>query len=221
VGLVGGLALATAGLQMIEPLFMKFIIDGVLLEPGLDESARLGRLHLSGAAFPGVIVLSNLIGLLRDYRQRLLNIRVMLTLRRALFDRLLRLPLPRLWEMRTGGILSRLTGDIDTTTGLLQMAIISPALSVIRLVITIAILFTLNWRLALMALAIIPGAMLMSFTFVRRIRPIYRAVRKDVEVVDGRVGETSSGIRSVLRKEMFAHRRELVVWTSWGLLVSG
>jgi ATP-binding cassette subfamily B protein/subfamily B ATP-binding cassette protein MsbA len=66
-------------------------------------------------------------------------------------------------------------------------------------------------------------------------------VRKDVELIDGRVGETFSGIRvvrafgremrelldymrgrhTVLRKELFAHRRELVLWTTWGLLVSG
>ena len=66
-------------------------------------------------------------------------------------------------------------------------------------------------------------------------------MRKDVEQIDGRVGETFSGIRvvrafgremrelldymrgrhTVLRKELFAHRRELVLWTSWGLLVSG
>jgi ATP-binding cassette subfamily B protein/subfamily B ATP-binding cassette protein MsbA len=143
--------------------------------------------------------------------------------------------------MKTGGILSRLTGDVDTTTGLLQMAIVSPSISVIRLVIAIGILLTLNWRLALMALAIIPGAMLMSFASARRIRPIYRSLRKDVEQIDGRVGETFSGIRvvrafgrearelleymrgrhTVLRKELFAHRRELVLWTSWGLLVSG
>jgi ATP-binding cassette subfamily B protein/subfamily B ATP-binding cassette protein MsbA len=160
---------------------------------------------------------------------------------RALFERLLHLPLSKMWDMKTGGILSRLTGDVDTTTGLLQMAIVSPAISLIRLAIAVAVLFTLNWRLALMALAIIPGAMLMSFVFSRRIRPIYRAVRKDVEQIDGRVGETFSGIRvvrafgrevrelleymcgrhAVLRKELFAHRRELVLWTSWGLLISG
>jgi len=74
----------------------------------------------------------------------------------------------------------------------------------------------------------------------RRIRPIYRAVRKDVEEIDGRVGETFSGIRvvrafgretrelldymrgrhTVLRKELFAQRRQLFLWTGWGLLVS-
>ncbi len=100
-------------------------------------------------------------------------------------------------------------------------------------------LMFLNWRLALTALAIIPGVMLMSFVFSRRIRPIYRSLRKDAEQIDGRVGETFSGIRvvrafgretrellnyllgrhTVLRKEMFANRREMVLWTSWSLLL--
>jgi len=239
VGGVFALALLAAGLQMVEPLFMRFIIDRVLLNAGLDSAARLTRLHLAGAVFVGVIVISNSTGALKDYRQRMLNARVMLSLRRSLFDRLLHLPLPRLWDMKTGGILSRLTGDVDTTTGLLQMAIVSPAVSLIRLGVAVAVLLSLNWRLALTALAIVPGVMLMSFTLARRVRPIYRSVRKDAEQIDGRVGETFSGIRvvrtfrresgelleymrgrhTVLRKELFANRREMVLWTSWGLLL--
>ncbi|HLQ47001.1 MAG TPA: ABC transporter ATP-binding protein, partial [Planctomycetaceae bacterium] len=65
------------------------------------------------------------------------------------------------------------------------------------------------------------------------------SVRQDVERIDGRVGETFSGIRvvrafrrelrerldylrgrhTVLRKELFANRRETILWTSWGLLL--
>jgi ATP-binding cassette subfamily B protein/subfamily B ATP-binding cassette protein MsbA len=101
-------------------------------------------------------------------------------------------------------------------------------------------LLTHNCQLALMAMAVIPGVMFISFTASKRVRPIYRTVRKDVELIDGRVGETFSGIRvvrafgrevrelldymtgrhTVLRKELFAHRRELWLWTSWGLLVA-
>ncbi len=237
---VFAVALVGAGLEMVEPLFMRFIIDSVLLRTELDSSEKLERLHLVGAVFLGTVVFAKALGVFKDYRQRLLNTQVMLGLRRSLYDRLLRLPLPNLWEMKTGGLLSRLTGDIDTTTGLLQMAVISPALSIIRLTVAVVVLLSLNWRLALMAMAVIPGAMLMSFAFARRVRPIYRSVRKDVEEIDGRVGETFSGIRvvrafgretrelltyllgrhTVLRKELFAHRRELVLWTSWGLLVS-
>ena len=128
------LALLVAGLQMIEPLFMRFIIDRVLLNTG----AR--RRRAADPAAPGR----------RDVPRRDRRLEpdrraqglppapaeraVMLSLRRSLFDRLLHLPLPKLWDMKTGGILSRLTGDVDTTTGLLQMAIVSPAISVIRLV---------------------------------------------------------------------------------------
>lgn len=234
------LALVRAGLEMIEPLFMRYIVDKVLLNAGLTAAQRLTRLHLAGLTFLTVIIVSSLINVTKDYQQKLLNTRVMLSLRRALFERLLHLPLPRLWEMKTGGILSRLTGDIDTTTGLLQMAVVSPAISVIRLVIAVGVLLSLNWRLALTALAIIPGVLLLSLVFARRVKPIYRSLRKDAEEIDGRVGETFSGIRvvrafrgeprelqdymrgrhTVLRKELFAHRRELVLWTTWGLLMS-
>lgn len=232
------LSLIAAGVQMIEPLFLRHIVDKVLLVPGLANSERLWKLNIAGSAFLTLVVCSALIGVVKDYTQRSLNFRVVLSLRRALFDRLLHLPLPRLWEMKTGGILSRLSGDAETTTGLLQMAIVSPAISVIRLIVAISILAVLNWRLALMALSVIPGAMLMSFGFARRVRPIYRVVRHDAEQIDGRVGEAFSGIRvvrafrqetaellaylqgrhTVLRKELFAHRRELLLWTSWGLL---
>ena len=235
------LALLTTGLQMIEPLFMRFIIDRILLKTGLDTASRLARLQLAGAAFVAVVVLSNVIDALRDYRQRLLNVRVMMSLRRSLFERLLHLPLATLWDMKTGGILSRLTGDVETTTGLLQMALVSPLVSLIRLAVAVSVLLVLNWRLALTAMAVVPGAMLISFTAARRIRPIYRSLRRDVEHIDGRVGETFSGIRivrafrrelqellnymrgrhTVLRKELFAHRRELVLWTSWGLMQAG
>ncbi len=233
------LALIAAALDMMEPLFMRFIIDRVILATGLETAERLRLLNIAGGLFLATIVAEHLFGAFKEQRQRLIDIRVMLDLRRALFDRFLRLPLPRLWEMKTGGILSRLTGDVDTTTGLLQLAIVSPSISVLRLIFAVAILISLNWQLALAALAVIPGAMIMSLIFAKRIRPIYRSVRQDVEQTDGRVGETFSGIRvvrgfgketlelleflrgrhTIVRKEMFAKRRELVLWTSWGLLV--
>ena len=208
MAVVFGLALAGAGLQMVEPLFMRFIIDRVLLNADLSSADRIGRLHLAGSLFVAVVILAQLVNVLKDYRQRLLNTRVMLSLRRSLFERLLHLPLPYLWDMKTGGILSRITGDVDTTTGLLQMAVVSPSISVVRLIIAVIVLLTLNWRLALTALAIIPGIVLMSFASARRVRPIYRSLRKNAEEIDGRVGETFSGIRVV--RAFGREKRELI-----------
>jgi ATP-binding cassette subfamily B protein/subfamily B ATP-binding cassette protein MsbA len=230
----------TAGLEMLPPLFLRYVVDRVLLVGGLSESQRLGSLHLVGGLFLVVIVSGRLVDALRSYKQRQLNARTMLSLRRALFERLLYLPLHKLSDLKIGGIISRLSGDVDTTSGILQLAVVSPSLSLLRLLIAVTILFFLNWRLALTALAVVPGVMLISFVVSRRVRPIYRAIRQDKSDVEGRVGETFGGIRVVrafrremweerdysvghhtaLRKELFAHRRELLLWGGWGLLIA-
>src|SRR5207247_3937561 len=140
----------------------------------------------------------------------------------SLFQPLLHLLLSRLWDMKTGGILSRLTGDVETTTGLLQMALVSPVVSLIRLSVAVAVLLVLNWRLALTAMAVVPGALLISFMAARRIRPIYRSLGRDVAHIDGRGGATFSGIgivrafrrgvperRNCMRRRHCAVRKEL------------
>lgn len=241
VSFVLALAITSGALQMVEPLFLRFVVDRVLLQQGMALGERLVRLQTAGLAFLAVIVAANLTNAFHGYRVRVLNVRVTLSLRRALFHRLLRLPLPSLWNMKTGGILSRLTGDVETTSGLFQMAVVAPSVALVRLFIAIGVLFTLNWRLALMAVGLIPGIMLVSFASAHRVRPIYRALRRDAERIDGRVGEAFAGIRvvrafrretaelleylrgqhTVLRKSLFADRRELALKTSWGLLLSG
>ena len=45
------------------------------------------------------------------------------------------------------------------------------------------------------ALAIVPGVMAMSVIFSRRIRPIYRSLRKDVEAIDGRENKGEKRLR--------------------------
>ncbi|MGI9517994.1 MAG: ABC transporter ATP-binding protein [Pirellulaceae bacterium] len=239
VALLVTLALVIAALQLIQPLFLRYIIDSVLLTEGSSDW-KLSTLHLVAGICLSVVLVSQTLGVWRNWCQRLLNVRVILTLRRALFERMLRLPLARLSDMKTGGIIARLTDDINTTTGLLQMAVISPGVAIVRLLLAMGILLFINWKLALTALAIIPPIMLISMIAIRRIRPVYRAIRKDVSVVDGRVGEAFQGIRAVrvfggehreeqeftighhtiTRMRMYARKREIILWSSWGLLMA-
>src|SRR5438105_669236 len=50
------LALVRAGLEMIEPLFMRFMVDRVLLNHALETAARFARLNLAGTAFLTLLV---------------------------------------------------------------------------------------------------------------------------------------------------------------------
>src|SRR5437016_3615062 len=56
VSLLFVLALLGAGLQMIEPLFMRHIVDRVLLVKGLDLPSRFSRLNVTGAIFFFLII---------------------------------------------------------------------------------------------------------------------------------------------------------------------
>ncbi len=232
------LAIAISGLEIIQPLFARYVFDDILLAD-LTSEQKFWRLHGVCGLFLAISLVTRAIGVLRSRWQELLNNRVILSLRHALYRHLLHLGLDRLADMKVGGIISRLTDDINRTTGTLQMAVISPGVALLRLVLAAIILFAINWRLALTTLAIIPPIMLVSMMAIRRVRPIYRAIRKDVSSVDGRVGEAFSGIRAVrafggeqretreyvggnnliTRKRMFANAREIIVWTTWAVLI--
>lgn len=238
VALLIGLAVSVAVLEIGAPLFGRYIIDDILLAEK-SSSDKFWSLNVVGGMFLATVIAARLLGMTRAWFQRLLNVRVILTLRRDLFERLLQLPLDQLSDMKVGGIISRLTDDINKTTGLLQMAVVSPGVAILRLALAMGILLFINWKLALAALGIIPPIMVLSMIAIRRIRPVYRAIRKDVSFVDGRVGEAFQGIRDVrafggehreeteytlghhkiTRMRMFAAGREILLWSTWGLLM--
>ena len=246
------LALIAAVLDMVWPWAVKVIIDRVLLAPtstgGLGSVLQRGALPVSqkysmlSAIAGGIIVVLLLkqgIESLRSYRTSVLNATVVFRLRRKLFERLLGLSLGTLGEMKSGGIISRLSGDVDSVSGLVQMAIISPAVAGMRIVLTIAILFALSWRLALAAMVTVPPMAAISIVWLRRVRPVYRSIREDGSVIDARVGETFGGIRvvrafrrepheqrsyavghhTIIRKSLFADRMELLLEAAWGILI--
>ena len=232
------LALVAAGLDLVWPWTIKLIIDRVLLTQ-TELRLKLRSLNLLAALIILVVVLKQATDTLRSYRTSVLNAKVIFTLRRRLYERLLSLSLGTLGEMKSGGIVSRLSGDVNTVTGLVQMALISPAVAAMRIVLTVGILFILSWRLALGATVIVPPMALISFLWLRRVRPIYRSIREDNATIDARVTETFGGIRvvrafrrepheehsyavghhTIIRKDLFAERLELVLETGWGLLI--
>ena len=210
VGAVFVLALIAGALQMVEPLFMRFIVDRVLLNKALDAAGTAVAPATRRRDLPRRRSSSPI----RSARSRTIvsvcsTSSVMLSLRRALFRAVVAPAAPEAVGHEDGR--HPVASHAATSTrrpALLQMAIVSPAVSFIRLILAVAVLVSLNWRLALTALAIIPGVVLMSLTFSRRVRPIYRSLRKDAETIDGRVGETFSGIRVV--RAFRAETRELL-----------
>ncbi len=136
----------SAGLDMVWPLAIRHIIDGILLAENQTPAQKSHGLGVFGGIVIGLLLLKQAIDTFRSYRTTVLNSKVIFRLRQRLFDRLLGLSLNDLSEMKSGGIVSRLSSDVDAVSGLVQQAVISPGVAIIRVVLTLGILMALSWR---------------------------------------------------------------------------
>jgi ATP-binding cassette, subfamily B, bacterial len=233
------LSLIGIGIDMVWPLVSAHLIDGVILSPELSVEQKAGQLTGFALGMAGLIIFGSGMSWLRSLRLQLLNSRLAFQLRSALFHRILRLPMGELTEMKTGGILSRLSNDVDNTTGLLQQALLSPLLASLRLIATLCIIFTLNWRIAAAVMVAMPPILLAQNLWARRIRSIWKSMSQDRQEIDARVSEGLSGVRivrgfgreqreqraytlghhTVIRKQMLATRAQRSVALIWELIM--
>lgn len=227
------LGLMSALMSLVLPQATMYIIDHVL--PGRDW----GMLHRLGWVMLGVILLQQGIDLARNWTTVKLNARIVWRLRGRLYAHLLGLPLHQLSDIKTGGIVSRLSSDIDSVTGLLQSAILTPAIAAVKVIVTLVLLFGISWKLSLTALVFLPILVGLNLASMRKIRPIYRSTRQDRAAADARVVETFGGIRvvrafcrertekrryaiqhhTIIRKNLRAQMLEYAVWAGWGFLI--
>jgi ATP-binding cassette, subfamily B, bacterial len=197
LALIVALALVGIAIDMLWPLVSRHLIDDVILNPRLPLDEKLSTLARYSGAMILLFVVNSSTNLWRSFRMQLLNSRLSFSLRSRLFERILHLPMHEITEMKTGGVISRLSNDVDNTTGLLQMAFLSPALSSVRLIATLSIIFTLNWQIAAAVMLSIPPIMLAQHLWIRRIRVIWKSMGQDRSEIDGRVSEGLNGIRVV------------------------
>jgi ATP-binding cassette subfamily B protein/subfamily B ATP-binding cassette protein MsbA len=234
-----GLSLIGVAIDMVWPLVSAHLIDEVILSRDLSSERKLAELLGFGLGMAGLFLFGSGLSWLRSLRLQLMTSRLAFQLRSALFRRILRLPMAELNEMKTGGILSRLSSDVDSTTGLVQQAVLSPISSTLRLLVTLTIIFTLNWRMATAVLLAMPPILLVQQLWARRMRAIWKSMSQDRQEIDARVSEGLSGVRvvrgfgreqreelaytvghhTVIRKQMLATRTQRAIGLIWELIM--
>ena len=85
------LGLSSIAIDMIWPLVSRYLIDRVILQPGLPLPVKLRQLVLISAGIAGLFVVNSLFDLWRSFRSQLLDSRFSSALRARLFRRVLAL----------------------------------------------------------------------------------------------------------------------------------
>jgi ATP-binding cassette subfamily B protein/subfamily B ATP-binding cassette protein MsbA len=234
------LTVSTA-LKLVPPAATKLIIDNVLgdapLPPRLagwfpqDSGNTTSVLWSIAVGVVVIAVVESAIHLWGRWYATRVTKRVQASVRKRLFEHAVRLPLHRVYQLKSGGVASILREDAGGIAELIFTMIYNPWRAVVQLLGSLIILAVVDWRLLLGALGLLPFVFLTHRTWIGRIRPLYRDIRFRRQEVDSHATEVFGGMRVVrafgrsgaeagrfLRGTHLMARQELNAWW-WARLV--
>ena len=187
---VASLVVATLT-ALAPPLLAKLAIDDGITGGDLEALTFFAILFV-------VAGLANLLAsMAQTYFTGWTGERILADLRNKLFRHLQRLSLGYYERNRAGVVISRLTNDVEALDQLVTDGVSSLFQNTLLLVGTAVILFVLDWRLALAALAVFPLMAIATSLFRRRSSRAYRAVRERLGLVTATLAEDIAGMRVV------------------------
>lgn len=204
-----GFALATLTLatllRLVPPLATKLVVDNVLSDRPLPAwwvayglpTDRYELLYWVGGIVVIVSLLATAIHLSgRWYATKAVN-KLQVAIRRRVFAQAVRLPLHRVYQLKSGGATSLLRDDAGGISELVFSMLYNPWRAIIQLVGSLIVLAWVDWRMMLAGFLLVPAVYASHRTWINRIRPLYRDIRSQRQTVDSQTTEAFGGMRVV------------------------
>jgi ATP-binding cassette subfamily B protein len=167
------LILVGVGLSLLAPLIFREMIDHVL------PAGDLTRLALLSLALFFVPVLSGAARVLQRQLTASVGEGVIFDLRVALFDKLQHMSLRFFANSKIGELMSRLNNDVLGAQDAVSRTAVNLITSAVHAVVVLAVMFSLEWRLTLISVVILPLFVLVSRRLSQSLR---NAARQKMEV---------------------------------------
>ncbi len=183
--------LVGSGLGLAVPLVVAGLVSSVVAG---GDGAGLDRLIL------GLVVLflaQSLGGLVQSYLLGVVGERIVARMRGQLFGRLVTLSLDFHGRSRVGELVSRLSSDVTLVRTMLTQTTTSLLSSLIGLIGSVIILFTLSPTLLLVALLLAPALIAVAIIFGRPLQRVATQVQDAIAHSTATAEEALSGIRVV------------------------
>lgn len=191
--------LLTTGLGLLTPLIFRDLIDYTLPQGDVN---RLNLLAL------GLVLIPLISGGLRVIQRRLnstVGEGVIYDLRVGLYQHLQRLSLRFFTHTRTGELMSRLNNDVIGAQTAISNTIIDIVTNVVTVVGTLAVMLTLEWRLTILGVLVLPGFILVARRLGHVIQTIAREQMSHNASMNAMMNETLN-ISGALLVKLFGRR---------------
>jgi len=183
--------LSNTAFNLVPPILFMMAIDRYIAN--LD----LIGLALISAAFVAVSLLTFASQFSQRYLINWLGSRMEYDIRMDMFRHLQRLSLRYYARREVGGIISRVTNDVDKISELVTSGLVSAITDVVTLCGIVAIMLWMNTRLSLITFTVIPMIVAFMVFWGRRVRTVYRRTRRTIASVSAKIEESVSGMREI------------------------
>jgi ATP-binding cassette, subfamily B, bacterial len=162
------LILLITGLNLLTPLVIRDLIDHTIPDKNIP------RLIMLAVA---LLLIPSLNGILSIFQRRLnasIGEGVIFDLRVALFSRLQQMSLRFFTNTKVGELISRLNNDVVGAQNAISNTIVNIITNIIQAIAVLFVMFTMEWRLTLVSIIILPFFIFASRKMGNRLRDIAR-----------------------------------------------
>jgi len=177
--------------SLAQPYLIKVAIDRYVASRQLDGLNNLALVFL------GVLVVAFVAEYTQTWTMQLTGQRIMFDLRMAIYGHLQRLDLAFYDRNPVGRLMTRVTSDVDVLNDLFTSGVVTVFGDVFALVGIMIMMLWMNWRLALVAFAVLPLVLLVTQWFRRNVRDSYRVVRGWIARINAFLQENITGMTTV------------------------
>jgi ATP-binding cassette subfamily B protein len=162
------LILFSTGLALLTPLILRDLIDKTI------PSGNVSRLILLAFALLLIPAVGGVIGVVQRRLNAMVGEGVIYDLRVALYARLQRMSLHFFTNTKLGELMSRLNNDVVGAQNAISNTIVSIITNIIQAAAVLLVMLTLEWRLTLISIVILPLFILAARHMGERLRNISR-----------------------------------------------
>ncbi len=196
------LSIVVAALEAVRPYFIKVAVD---------ENIAHGDAHgllVTTLVFFGVMLFRGFLQYANAYLTQWIGQRTIFDLRMEIFRHLQRLGLAFYDRNPIGRLITRVTNDVEVLNEMFSSGIVMVFSDVFTIIGILYFMFTMNWKLALISLSVLPLLFYGTFLFRRKAREAYREVRIQIARINTFMQEHITGmlVDQVFNREPKAFR---------------
>ena len=203
--------LVVAGSSSVTAFLVKPVLDDIFL------NQKAAMLELMPMLVAIIFVLRGAAMYGEEYLMNFVGEHIIKRLRDALFDRIIDLPLAFFHKERTGVLMSRITNDVSVIKNMVSTAVTGSLRDVFTVLGLTGVIFYRDWKLALIAIFVLPLAFYPMLELGRRVRRFSTSSQVSMAELNAFLHETFTGNKIVkafgmeaVEKQSFFKKNQLV-----------